>query len=220
MRDVFLSYSSNDRKRAVGVVDALERSGLTVWWDRDLLAGESYDEKIQAELEASRCVVVLWSETSIQSNWVKVESQEAAKKKRLVPVLLDAVRQPLEFRLINAIELVGWDSSSETPEFQRLLLSIAKIAATANAPREQLQSKAPEPRRFVRLPPPRTGWIQKARGLWARPAERLRAVTAGGPPEVPAAPPALPVLARYLIWTFAVPFSILLCSYLVLYLAG
>jgi hypothetical protein len=37
-----------------------------VFWDTRLQAGEYFDEKIEAELEACVCVVVLWSERSVK----------------------------------------------------------------------------------------------------------------------------------------------------------
>lgn len=36
MVDVFISYAREDRDRAIGLVDALEHAGRSVWWEGDL----------------------------------------------------------------------------------------------------------------------------------------------------------------------------------------
>jgi hypothetical protein len=47
MSDIFLSYAAEDRDRARAVVQALELCGWSVWWDRDIGAGQSYDQAIE-----------------------------------------------------------------------------------------------------------------------------------------------------------------------------
>ena len=116
MKDIFLSYASADRERASRLVETLEAAGLTVWWDRELAVGQSYDEAIQRQLERSRCVVVLWSRHSVESHWVKAEAQDAAERKRLFPALLDPVKPPLEYRYLNGVDLTGWSGSPDDPE--------------------------------------------------------------------------------------------------------
>jgi hypothetical protein len=62
MSDVFLSYASEDRGRVAAIVSALEASGLSVWWDRAIQVGASYDDAIEVALNAARCVVTVWTE--------------------------------------------------------------------------------------------------------------------------------------------------------------
>jgi hypothetical protein len=50
--DIFLSYSSADRDRVAPIAAALERLGWRVWWDRRILAGQSWDDVIAKALEA------------------------------------------------------------------------------------------------------------------------------------------------------------------------
>lgn len=50
MADVFISYAREDRARAKRLAGALEARGLSVWWDREILAGQAFDEVIEAEL--------------------------------------------------------------------------------------------------------------------------------------------------------------------------
>ncbi|MEL6875799.1 MAG: toll/interleukin-1 receptor domain-containing protein, partial [Pseudomonadota bacterium] len=64
---VFLSYSRTDQKKARAVIEVLERAGFSVWWDGLLEGGERFANATETALERARAVVVLWSETSVNS---------------------------------------------------------------------------------------------------------------------------------------------------------
>src|SRR5262249_41729444 len=66
-----------------------------------------------------------WSESSVASDWVKTEAAEAARRRILVPALIDDVRVPFEFRRIQAARLVGWTGDQTHEEFARLIQAIA-----------------------------------------------------------------------------------------------
>lgn len=53
MTDVFISYASEDREHAALLADALNRRGWSVWWDRKIGIGESFDHAIERALEAA-----------------------------------------------------------------------------------------------------------------------------------------------------------------------
>lgn len=120
MTDVFISYASSDRERARTLASALAARGWSVWWDRKIKAGQIFDEVIERELETAKNIVVLWSNDSISSEWVKNEAAVAAQRGVLVPVLIDSVKVPLEFRRKQTADLIGWDGSSSHPGFQAL----------------------------------------------------------------------------------------------------
>jgi hypothetical protein len=109
MTDVFISYASEDRTRARKLAEVLEAKGFSVWWDRNIIAGQTYDEVIEHELETATSVVVLWSKHSVGSEWVRNEAQVAVERGTLVPALIDAVKPPLEFRRKQTVDLVDWD---------------------------------------------------------------------------------------------------------------
>ncbi len=131
MSDVFLSYASADRDRAQRVAEHLAHAGYDVWWDRTIPPGRVFDEVIQEALNAAKCVVVLWSVTSVRSNWVKTEAAEASAHNRLVPAFIDRVDAPIEFKRIQAADLSAWDGSDDHPEFRSLLASIARLVKAA-----------------------------------------------------------------------------------------
>jgi TIR domain len=108
MADVFLSYASEDRERAHMIADALTARGWTVWWDRQILPGETFESVIERELASADCVLVLWSQHSVQSHWTKAEADEALNRGVLVPALIDEVRIPIAFRHVQAASLIDW----------------------------------------------------------------------------------------------------------------
>ena len=116
MAEVFVSYSRVNRDRIVTVSDALEGSGYSVWWDRSLKPGDDYALLIEEQIEASKCVVVAWSETARQSLWVRAEANEALDSGKLVQISLDRHKLPLPFSALNFVDFSGWsgDRNVET----------------------------------------------------------------------------------------------------------
>ncbi len=78
MADIFISYSRSDRTKAEQVAKELEARGWSVWWDKELLAGQKFPEIIMKELVDSRCILVLWSKKAVKSRWVLDEASRGA----------------------------------------------------------------------------------------------------------------------------------------------
>src|SRR3990170_6005665 len=127
MSDIFLSYKSEDREKAQMIAAALEQIGYSVWWDRVIPPGRTYDEVIEEELNTARCVIVLWSKESVKSDWVKEEADEGIYRRILVPALIDNVKPPMGFRRIQAANLTDWKGELDHTAFKLLLRSIANI---------------------------------------------------------------------------------------------
>jgi hypothetical protein len=88
MSDIFISYASEDKGRVQALARALERKGWSVWWDRRIPIGRSFDEVIEEALDASKAVVVVWTQASVKSQWVKNEAREGLRRRVLFPVML------------------------------------------------------------------------------------------------------------------------------------
>ena len=125
--DIFISYASADRPLAHSLAKALQNEGWSVWWDRVIPPGKTFDAVIEEALDAAKCVVVLWSSSSVLSDWVKVEASEAARRRILIPALIANVTIPLEFRRIQAASLVDWTGSSDHPGLQSLKASVREL---------------------------------------------------------------------------------------------
>ena len=127
MADVFISYSSADRESARVLAERLGERGLGVWWDRTIQPGRVFDEVIQEALQTAGCVVVLWSDDSVKSNWVKTEAAEGLGRDKLVPVLIEPVVPPIEFKRIQAADLSGWNGDPDDPEYRKLVASVDEL---------------------------------------------------------------------------------------------
>jgi len=103
MVDVFVSYSTPDRERVRPIVAMLEGFGWSVWWDRQIGAGSVFDREIEKAIDDASCIIVIWSASSVESEWVRNEAGEGLDRGILVPVTLEEVRVPLAFRRIQTI---------------------------------------------------------------------------------------------------------------------
>ena len=144
MSDIFMSYASEDRPRGEAFARALEGQGWTVFWDRTIPIGKTWRETIGRELSQARCVIVLWSKTSIDSSWVQEEADDAKGRGVLVPVLIDKVVPPIGFRSVQAADLADWDGNKTTQAFRRLSADIAALVSPAPRPSQEEVRPAPE----------------------------------------------------------------------------
>lgn len=124
MAKVFLSYEREDAARAESIAGALQKAGHEVWWDRHIKGGAQYSKEIEDALGRAEAVVVLWSERSIQSPWVRDEAAAGRDSGRLVPVKLDAAEPPLGFRQYQTIDLSRWRGRGKPVQFRELLETI------------------------------------------------------------------------------------------------
>ena len=125
--DVFISYAKGDRPRAAELASALEAHAWSVWWDRDIPPGRTFDDVIEEALTSARSVVVLWSAESVKSRWVRTEASAAAERGALVPALIAPVTIPLEFRRLEAADLTAWHGERTHPELQQLVETLAGL---------------------------------------------------------------------------------------------
>jgi TolB-like protein len=128
MSDVFISYASEDRTRVQPIVEQLQDQGWSVWWDRDIAVGAGFEQTIDEQIQAARCVVVAWSERSVSSRWVRNEALEVRERDILIPLMLDEVRVPVAFRQSQSIDFSGQLHFDRA--MQALLGAIAGMTAT------------------------------------------------------------------------------------------
>jgi TPR repeat protein len=127
MSDIFISYASKEPSRAAMLAEILEGHGWSVFWDRTIPVGKTWREIIERELSDARCVIVLWTKASINSDWVHEEAERAKRRRILVPILIEDVEPPLGFGSIQAAHLIDWDGTSSTPMFRGLIGVIAAL---------------------------------------------------------------------------------------------
>jgi hypothetical protein len=127
--DVFLSYNRQQKAWVRKLYEILCNSGLSVFFDEENIEpGANVGKAIEDALEDSKQVILVLSPSSIDSEWVSMESamtmhtDPAALAKRLVPIMLEKVSVkdiPPALRFRNFIDLT--DPSTKDREFSRLL---------------------------------------------------------------------------------------------------
>jgi hypothetical protein len=130
MVDIFLSYAHEDRDVAKRIAEILETRGWTVWWDRDIQirAGETFERVIDQRLQEARCVLVLWSKTSVNSRWILDEADVGVERGVFLHVTLDGTRPPLGFRRFMFASLEQWDGNPNSGEFNEIVKAVEHFA--------------------------------------------------------------------------------------------
>ena len=145
--DIFVSYASKDRDRVRPLVETLRAFGWSVWWDRELKPGETWDEVIGKALLSARCVVVAWSTSAVASDWVRIEAEHARQRGVLVPVYLERVALPAPLDRVHTADLSGWNGEAWHAVLQETVKVIREKLASPPAGLAALSSlgSAPSP---------------------------------------------------------------------------
>lgn len=127
---VFLSYAREDRADASGLSRVLKSLGYEVWWDHQLLPSENFRAAIRAQLDKADCVIVLWTEASVNSQWVIDEAERAAQAGKLVPIAIGAL-EPEDIPIgLNRQHLIIMPDGSAAAEdtFKRQLVEAMAVS--------------------------------------------------------------------------------------------
>ena len=91
MSHIFISYSRRDKLVVEKFVDGLKTKRFVVWQDvSDLSAGDEWLQAIFEAIEQAAVVVVFWTQSAQNSEYVAKEIQHALKHgKKIIPVWLD-----------------------------------------------------------------------------------------------------------------------------------
>jgi TIR domain-containing protein len=97
---IFISHSSADKAFTDKLYDALLADGYWVWMDKSLQPAEKWEPQIDEKLRMSKIFLVLFSSTSVTSDWVKHEGSMAlALNQQIIPVKIDPYSSDLEQKL-------------------------------------------------------------------------------------------------------------------------
>ncbi len=178
MTDIVISSARENDATVRQLSDALRREGYSVWSDDSPAPNPEASLRIAEQIGRAKAVIVVWSETSAASEWVRAEANVARGQNKLIQVRADAAAPPIPFDPAGAVSLSDWLGANDHPGWLRLR---EEVAARAGPPPE-------EGRTVIALSP--------APAAPAEPAEPA-APTAPLPPSAPApvpvaAPPASP----------------------------
>lgn len=125
MSNIFISYSKKDTELANSIRLNLKSEGYDVWWDNNLIAGNPWEEEIHNALKKSEIILILWTNNSIKSDWVKHEASIAKLKGNLIQVFIDDISFiPSIFQTIQSSNLTDWNMRENDTSFVALLESI------------------------------------------------------------------------------------------------
>ena len=162
MADVFLSYAREDTARADQVAKGLEAAGLDVFWDNEIPPGTTWADYIEQKLTQCKALIVLWSEHSTKSQWVREEARMGRDKGVLIPVMIDASQPPFGFGEVQAANLTNWNGEADHPSWRRF------VTAVMNATQSEART-APQPPPASTPPPPSAPPQQQQ--AWSTPAQ-------------------------------------------------
>jgi TIR domain len=139
MTAVFISYSQNDKLVARNLAEELETAGYDVWWDADLLPHDNFVTEISARLEAAKAVIVIWSNHSIDSEYVTSEAERARQLKKLITVRIKdfdpkLLRPPFNTKQASPVENLA-----------PIIAALSKLGVQTSLPHQSSSNPKPPP---------------------------------------------------------------------------
>ncbi|MBQ3295504.1 MAG: toll/interleukin-1 receptor domain-containing protein [Erysipelotrichaceae bacterium] len=124
--DIFISYKSEEEEYARRVRKVLEDNGISCWMAPDSIPiGSNYMKQIPQAIESCKVMIVLVSEKSQQSTWVKNEfSQAISKNKLIIPYVIQdcKLEDEFAFSMSTMQQVFAWKNEEEA--LQRVVQDI------------------------------------------------------------------------------------------------
>ena len=157
--DAFISYSHHDRDAAMRLAEGLEQEGFVFWLDeQEVLVGDNIVEKVDLGISDSRFMILLLSNSSIQSAWVKKEWTTAyvneieSKDVVILPALVEPCDIPAVLKAKKYADLDDWDAG-----LQEIVTAMKGhspvVAQRARRPVQARRSVIDSPVHFAVTPP-------------------------------------------------------------------
>jgi hypothetical protein len=144
--DVFLSYAREDAGRAQQVAQGLAAAGIEVFWDNEIPPGTTWADYIEAKLTQCKALIVLWSEHSTKSQWVREEARLGRDKGVLIPAMIDGSQAPFGFGEVQAANLADWNGDAENPNWRRFVEAVRQAMTRERTPQPAQPAMSAPPR--------------------------------------------------------------------------
>lgn len=148
-KDIFLSYSHLDCKFVKKIAEALQQRRIRVWYDGwEMKPGDVLRERINQGIEQADYFLVVLSENSLDSSWVRFELNSAMiseieqRKVRVIPAIIgkiDFSQLPLDLRAKYCLDF----RSNE--DFSRSIDAITDLVQPERKRREELNARLRNP---------------------------------------------------------------------------
>lgn len=140
MKEIFISYSSNDLLQAETVRNVLEKNGLSCWMaPRDIPGGSNYTKEIPIAIRNSKVFVLILSKSAQGSPWVLKELDSAVNSgKVILPFMLEdcALNDEFNFLLTGAQRYSAYQKKAEAME-----TLISRIRGILDTPSSSVEPK-------------------------------------------------------------------------------
>jgi hypothetical protein len=136
--NVFLSYSKQDSDVAGQIILGLRHGGI-VASPAHLPEQPPGVKAVSRELTSAKCVIVLWSEHSVQDKLVRAEADYARTRGIVVSAVIGSPELPPTFREVRSANLTHWSGEPGAEAFAVLKRLVeARVSSTPrpNRPRE------------------------------------------------------------------------------------
>lgn len=225
MADVFLSYAREDEDTVERLHRALEAHEVTVWRDHSIRANEPFSKAIEQQIKAAKAVVVCWSPSACESEFVDVEAALAKRLNKYLGCVLAPAELPIEFSRINAIDLTRWNGASDDMPLLRLCEPLGdkiggdigmRLAGLAEARRRDEAASAEAAKALEEAERARAAYERRRREIEADRARQRQAELHRSIGQKYAA--LLPPLIAYCVWINPLIIAFVFLSYPVGYL--
>ena len=144
MKEIFISYSSNDLAQAETLRNVLEKNGLSCWMaPRDIPGGSNYTKEIPIAIRNCKVFVLILSKSAQGSHWVLKELDSAVNcGKVILPFMLEdcALNDEFNFLLTGAQRYSAYQKKAEAME-----TLISRIRGILDVPSPAPQPEQPAP---------------------------------------------------------------------------
>jgi hypothetical protein len=131
MTSIFISYSSKDVKIAESIQEYLEHDGFDVWRDKSKIRTD-WSKEIAGALSRQDVILVLWSEDSSKSQWVKNEWITARALGKPIYLLVITALEKLPIPLRNLDAIVVKNINNINLDFMQQIIKKIKDTAATN----------------------------------------------------------------------------------------
>jgi hypothetical protein len=120
---IFINYSSKHRESTGALAAAIEAQygAGSVWWDQALENWGDHEIQIRNALDEARAIVVIWTKTAGESDWVKSEAGRANRDCKLVNL------RPMDTMWRDVPSPYGQHHVNDLDDIDGILRSIAAV---------------------------------------------------------------------------------------------
>lgn len=124
---VFVSYAHKDNEKVLDLIKLLKRKMCRIWYDEGLTPGGSWNDDLANHISKCECVIIIITNNSIQSQYVKLELNYAISlNKKIYPVFLENVELPAGLAMMLGTTQYIYINDLES-ETNKLIASLPEI---------------------------------------------------------------------------------------------